>query len=367
MQGNLGYYDSAEDWITEGGDSPSAAQLPGAKGDTVGQNLVFASPTFLGASGVTSQTPKQPNVIAALLAPSVVGQPGLDSDRDPTSTTSATPVTFTESGTMAPFDGTMAYLSAGMDLGSLASIVHNGIADRITNYMYAYNAATGKLLPGFDSAPMMGLPFLTAPAVADVSGDGQADVINNEDSGNVAAFLPNGQPVPGWPKFTGGWTVWTPAVGDLFGNGHVEVVDVTREGYLFVWNTPGKPSATEAWAWHENDWHTGRYGDATRPPLLPRHARLRGGQLCWEAPGSVWGDGTAARYQLRAYRSRARPEPETFLRGRPLTGAPAPAGAGTTQCSARLQIPPGTRWLALRAVNAAGLISYPAAVRVTRR
>jgi len=364
MQGNFGYYDSAEDWITEGGDSPSAAQLPGRKGDTIGQNLVFAVPTFLTASGVAPQTQKQPDVYTALLAPSATAQPGVDDDRDPTSTTAATPVTFTESGTMAPFDGTMAYLSAGMDLGSLAALVHNGIADRITNYMFAYNASTGKMLPGFDSAPMMGLPFFTAPAVADISGDGQADVINNEDSNNVAAFLPDGQPVPGWPKFTGGWTVWTPAVGDLYGNGHVEVVDLTREGYLFVWNTPGKPSGIEAFDWHENNWHTGRYGDQTRPPLLPRHLRLSGRQMCWEAPGSAWGDGTARIYQLRAFTTAAQPEPETFTTGRVLTGTPKPSPAGSTQCMRLENLPGATRWVALRAINSAGLISYPATARV---
>lgn len=217
------------------------------------------------------------------------------------------------------------------------------------------------------SAPMMGLPFLTAPAVADISGDGQADVINNEDSSNVAAFEPNGKPVPGWPKFTGGWSVWTPAVGDLFGNGHVEVADVTREGYLFVWSTPGKPSGIEAWAWHENDWHTGRYGDQTRPPLVPRRMTLRGSRVCWTAPGSAWGDGTAASYQLRAYRGGARPQPETFTTGHKLHGVPAPAVAGTRQCMRVSRLPAGTHWLALRALNSAGLISYPAAVRVRPR
>jgi hypothetical protein len=159
--------------------------------------------------------------------------------------------------------------------------------------------------------------------------------------------------------------VWTPAVGDLDGNGHVEVVDVTREGYLFVWNTPGKPSGTEAWGWHQNDWHTGRYGDDTRPPLLPRQLGLRGRQLCWLAPGGDWGDGTAARYELRTF--DARPTPERFARGIAIAGTPAPASAGTTQCmSLPRALPAGTRWLALRAVDSSGLISYPAAVRAPR-
>ncbi len=367
MQGNLGYYSSAQDWITEGGDTPSAARVPGHKGDTVGQNLVFSVPQFLTVQGVAPQTPSQPNAISVLALKAIAAAPGLNDDRVPTSTTASDPVTFTESGTMAPFAGHMAYLTGGLDFDTLAALSHDGIAERLTNFMFAYDAGTGKMLPGF-GAPMMGLPFLTSPAVADVSGDGQADVINNEDSNNVAAFLPDGRPVPGWPKFTGGWTLFTPAVGDLDGNGHVEVVDVTREGYLFVWNTPGKASAIEAWSWNENDWHTGRYGDQTRPPLVPRRLRVtrHGTRLraCWVAPGGAWGDGRAARYELRAFSTPARPVAETFTQGRRLLGVPGPGVAGHTQCMSVPALPSGTRWLALRAIDAAGLISYPAAVAI---
>jgi hypothetical protein len=190
-------------------------------------------------------------------------------------------------------------------------------------------------------------------------------VINAEDSNNIAAFQPSCLPVPGWPKFTGGWTVWTPAVGDVFGNGRVEVSAITREGELFLWNTPGKPSGIEAWSWHQNDWHTGRYGDDTRPPLRPRRMTLAGAhRLCWIAPGGDWGDGQAARYQLRAFTARARPAAQTFASGRPLPSAPAPAPAGTGQCMTVRGVGPGNRWVALRAVDSAGLISYPAVARL---
>jgi hypothetical protein len=363
LQGLLGYYGSAQDWLTEGGDTPAAAAVRGTKGDTLGQNLVLAVPQFFNHSGVAPQSQQQPNVVALLAAKAALAQPGLNNDRVPTSTTASDPITFTTSGTMAPFAGHMAYLTAGSDLDTLASLLHNGIAERLTNFMFAYDASTGQMLPGF-GAPTMGLAFLTAPAVADISGNGQADVINNEDSNNVAAFLPNGQPVPGWPKFTGGWTVWTPAVGDLFGDGRVEVASLTREGYLFLWDTPGKPSGTEAWAWHQNDWHTGRYGDDTRPPLLPRGLRLSRRRLCWVAPGGDWGDGQAARYELRAYSTRSRPQPETFTGGRLLFGSPAPAPAGSTQCMTVPRLRRDTRWVALRAIDGSGLISYPGVVRV---
>ena len=141
--------------------------------------------------------------------------------------------------------------------------------------MRGYDPSTLSSLPGFP-APIMGLPFETAPALADVSGDGTPDVINNEDTSNVVAFRPDGSLVPGWPKFTGGWTFWTPAVGDVFGDGHNDVAAITREGYLFLWRTPGHASSLEAWSWHQNDWHNGLYGTATRAPGAPRRIRISG-------------------------------------------------------------------------------------------
>jgi hypothetical protein len=363
LQGLFGYYGSAQDWLTEGGDTPAAAHLPGTRGDTLAQNLVLAVPRYFTRSGPAPQSQPQPNVVALLATRAVLAQPGVNHDRVPTSTSASDPITFTTSGTFARFAGRVAYLTAGSDLDSLAALIHNGIAQRLTNFMFAYDAQTGKMLPGF-GAPMMGLAFLTSPAVADISGDGQPDVIGNEDSSNVAAFGPDGAAIAGWPKFTGGWTTWTPAVGDLFGNGHVEVVDATREGYLFAWATPGRPDAVEAWGWHQNDWHTGRLGDDTRPPSPPRRLRLVGGRLCWSAPGGDWADGRAAAYQLRSFTAAAAPVPETFAAGRRLPALLRPARAGAAQCMRLGRLPPGARWLALRAVDQAGSLSYPAQLRV---
>ena len=41
----------------------------------------------------------------------------------------------------------------------------------------------------------------------------------------------------GWPKFTGGWTQATPAVGDADGDGDLDVSVTTREGWSFLWDT----------------------------------------------------------------------------------------------------------------------------------
>ncbi len=264
-------------------------------------------------------------------------------DRIPTSTTAAAPVGFTSSGTIAEFGGTLAYLSPGVDLASMTALQHNGVAQRVTNFMRANDTVTGQPLAGFP-APAMGLAFLTAPAVADVTGDGQPDVISNSDSNNVGAWNQQGQPVPGWPKFTGGWTLWTPAVGDLDGTGHNDVVDITREGYLFVWDTPGLSGQNQAYSFHQDNWHTGRYGMDTRPPLVPRAVTVsrtrRGARVCWIAPGDDWSVGTAASYQLSGFAQA--PTPESFAAGRPLGGAPAPAPGGRASARRCRRARPGS-------------------------
>jgi hypothetical protein len=53
--------------------------------------------------------------------------------------------------------------------------------------------------------------------------------------------------------------------------------------------------------------------------------------ICWSAPGNDWNVGTAASYDRRSFSKPLTPEP--FASGTPLTGAPAPAAAGTQQCA----------------------------------
>lgn len=354
LQGTLGYYGSAQDWITEGGDSASAADVNGDGRDEVIQSTVFGVPQTIHGDGSVTPLAPQPNPAAVLLG----SQPPPGTESVPTSNTAAFPVTFTESGSFARFGGGLAYLSAGEDLASVSALVHNGIAQRITNFMRAYDGSSGATRPGFP-APMMGLPFITAPAVADISGDGKPDVVNAEDTSNVAAFEAGGAPVPGWPKFTGGWTIETPAVGDLNGDGRNEVVATSREGYLFVWRTPGRASSSEAWSWHQDDWHTGRYGTDTRPPSKPLGLRLvKPGRVCWTAPGDDWRAGRAAAYQVRALR---RPPGPRVFRNHVLPGVPRPALAGRRQC---VTVPARARWLAIRAIDDAGLRSRTAVLHL---
>jgi hypothetical protein len=364
IQGSFDFYGSAQDVLTEGPESASAAPL-----GHDGRDRIMQSTGFLGFEDRLSPTgrvetsfPKVTTFLSpafSLLAPAIPGP----HYRIPTKTRATSAVGFTASGTIAKVKGQFDYFSPGVDLASMTALQHNGIQQRVTNFMRANHTSTGATVGGFP-APAMGLSFLTAPAVADVTGDGEPDVISASDSNNVGAWSMDGKPATGWPKFTGGWSLWTPAVGDLHGDGHNSVVSITREGYLYVWDTPGKAAENQAYSWHQDNWHTGRYGTDTRPPSIPGAITTApdgagGRRVCWSAPGDDWHDGTAARYEVSVF--GAAPTPETFAGGTPVTGAPAPAGAGTRQC---VSVSASAGWIGVRAVDSSGLVGFPAAVSI---
>ena len=107
------------------------------------------------------------------------------------------------------------------------------------DHVGAWNTATGTFDPGFPSQ-MNDLQFFNTPAIADVNGDGLPEVLQSSAMYDLRAYGLGGSVAPGWPKFTGGWSVTTPAVGDFYGDGGLELAMPTREGNLFMWRTQGQ-------------------------------------------------------------------------------------------------------------------------------
>jgi hypothetical protein len=124
-----------------------------------------------------------------------------------------------------------------------------------------WDAASGDWLPSFP-APMEGWTILAAPVLADIDGDGKAEVLAGSSGDVLHAFEPNGDEPGGWPKQTFGWLLAAPAIGDVNGDGRLEVVAVTRDGYLWVWQTPSKATdGALVWPTFRHDLrNTGRYG-----------------------------------------------------------------------------------------------------------
>ncbi|MGE0879773.1 MAG: FG-GAP repeat domain-containing protein [Acidimicrobiia bacterium] len=87
----------------------------------------------------------------------------------------------------------------------------------------------------------------SSPAIADLDNDGTGDVVvgtgldyNTADSNKVFAWrASDGRAVSGWPRSTGGATSSSPAIGDVNGDGHPDVVSGSRDGKVWAWKGDG--------------------------------------------------------------------------------------------------------------------------------
>ena len=118
----------------------------------------------------------------------------------------------------------------------------------------AWSTATGDVLPAFPQR-VEDLQFLSAPAIADIDGDGIAELLVGSGGYYLHAFSGTGGEPAGWPKFTGGWTIGSLAVGDLDGDGLLDVVAPTREGRLYAWESASSTDSAIQWASFAHDAH----------------------------------------------------------------------------------------------------------------
>jgi hypothetical protein len=297
------YYGSAQEFITEGTQVPSAADVDGDGRTELASAPGIFSPTALHNPDGSLRTAfgPSPGNLVAIAAGDAPLQTYLDILNG--SLPDDVPVNFTTSGAWGRFGNQLVYAEPGTGGASvIAALLTPGSGSPINNYIRAFTTG-GASLPGMPSK-IQGLDFLGAPTIADVSGDGEPEILVGGDSSALHAFRTGGGQAPRFPKFHTGWVVFGLAPGDLDGDGRVEVVTTTREGYLMVWNTPGRASANDQWWNHRHDErNTGNYGIDTRPPGVARKARLSCGRLSFRAPGDDWYAGRARIYRIR-YRAR---------------------------------------------------------------
>jgi hypothetical protein len=234
------------------------------------------------------------------------------------------------------------------------------------DFIGAWNPRTGLPRLGFPAA-VNDLQFLTGPVVGDITGGGAGQqVIGGTASLDLAAFGAGGLPAsPAWPKLTGDWTIATPTLGsfgtlDSEPGARKDVVSITRSGTLAVYSTPaGACSPSSSPRFHHDIANSGDYTRDAVPPGRPYGVALHGRVLSFRAPGGDLLCGRAASFEVVTSSSAI--TPQSFASATRLPGAPVPAQAGTVQS---LTLPAAVlRWVALRAVDAAGNIGRPAVVR----
>ncbi len=110
----------------------------------------------------------------------------------------------------------------------------------------AWSGRDGAIRNGFPRVTA-DIAFFVTPATFDVDGDGRHEAVAGNGLHMLDAFRGDGSTPEGWPKFTGGWLVGTPAAGDWDGDGQVEVAVMRRDGVVQVWRTPTAAADLEGW------------------------------------------------------------------------------------------------------------------------
>lgn len=102
---------------------------------------------------------------------------------------------------------------------------------------------TGKMMEGFPRVHD-DWQFFNTPTIVDINNDNDPEVIVGSAGYLVHAWNYKGEEPEGWPKQTGGWIMAAVAVGDHDGDGLFDAAVTTRDGWLYMWRTPGKASSS---------------------------------------------------------------------------------------------------------------------------
>lgn len=109
-------------------------------------------------------------------------------------------------------------------------------------YLYVYRG-DGSVLSGFPKYIEQTID--SSPAIGDLDGDGALDIVVGtgtwfaEKGYAIYAWDRYGNPLSGWPVSTGGYVLSSPSLGDIDGDGLPEVIVGCNDGKIYAFNADG--------------------------------------------------------------------------------------------------------------------------------
>ncbi len=181
-------------------------------------------------------------------------------------------------------DGVPDVVASGASLSLAGALSGGSTAPKQAQHLLAaWSGKTGNMLPGMPYV-IEDFSFLTNHAIADINGDDYPEILTGTGVYLLHAVDGCGREPSGWPKFTGGWIAAAPAVGDIDGDRNLDVVVGTRNGYLFAWKTAGKDDGVIQWeSFHHDNANTGSASTKLAQGVVKRAQRPLVASMCAEA------------------------------------------------------------------------------------
>ena len=117
---------------------------------------------------------------------------------------------------------------------------------------------TGDIVAGW---PVDLFNLESSPIIFDLDNDGEREIVFGDNQGSFHAYNGDGSIVEDWPILSGGSAmVNSAAVGDVDGDGDIEIALVVNSGTVNLWtieDIPYKAYLTEWGTWFHDNWNTG--------------------------------------------------------------------------------------------------------------
>jgi hypothetical protein len=161
----------------------------------------------------------------------------------------------------------------------------------------------GTIFPGWTGVrftPLVSKATESSPVAADIDGDGQLEILIGAEDAQLYGFRSDGQPFPGFPIRLDGEVRGTPLICDFDQNGNAEILLAGWDKNIYIWTYPGTYAFNDAREWvmfghdSERTSHVGPLAivgaeEATAVYTSP----VDGGvQLSWRVPADLAGDAT---------------------------------------------------------------------------